>query len=394
MCLPQSDKTSGNIMKKISNIILYCCCFSLFLISCAKKENSSGSSSSSATTSSSDDTSSSFSVSEITQTNEGDSFLSGSFVVPSNGISFMLATFMDNNSGVAFYSLTDPDGTNILSSSSVLYNISSGSFGGNGFASVLVPQTPNFSAKAGTWTFKNYLNDRVKLGLRTGSTPSTATFTAQPYITGTTWSASDISTALTVMSNIFTSNGITLTVKDTITIIESQYATVSGNFSTSTTSALVSKGSKDTVNLFFVEDQISGETAAYGVSGGLPGPMGIASSWNGVLNFLNAHATGTSLNSQLLGETAAHEMGHWLGLSHTSESKGTSFDPISDTAECPISRDNDSDGEVYPEECEGYGADNLMFWTAWSTSSQAAGKKQETLSSEQKYVLKYSPFAR
>ena len=148
------------------------------------------------------------------------------------------------------------------------------------------------------------------------------------------------------------------------------------------------------MNLFFVEDQISGETAAYGVSGGLPGPMGIASSWNGVLNFLYAHARGTSLNSQLLGETAAHEMGHWLGLSHTSESKGTSFDPISDTPECPISRDNDSNGKVYAEECEGYGADNLMFWTAWSTSSQAAGKKQENLSSEQQYILKYSPIAR
>ena len=103
-------------MKIIFNIILYCCCFSLFLISCGKKENSSDSSSASATTSSSDDTSSSFSVSEITQTNEGDGYLSGSFVVPSDGISFMLATFMDNNSVVAFYSLSDPDGTNILSS--------------------------------------------------------------------------------------------------------------------------------------------------------------------------------------------------------------------------------------------------------------------------------------
>ena len=75
-----------------------------------------------ATTSSSDDTSS-FSVSEITQINEGDGYLSGSFVVPSNGISFMLATFRDNNAVVAFYSLTDPDGTNILSSSSALYNL-------------------------------------------------------------------------------------------------------------------------------------------------------------------------------------------------------------------------------------------------------------------------------
>jgi hypothetical protein len=35
-----------------------------------------------------------------------------------------------------------------------------------------------------------------------------------------------------------------------------------------------------------------------------------------------------------------------------------------------------------------------MFWTAWLSSSQAAGKKQEDLSSEQQYVLKYSPIAR
>jgi len=378
-------------MKKISKIILYCCCFSLFFSSCAKKESSSGSSSSSAKTSSSDDTSSLIYVSEITQTNEGDGFLSGSFVVPSDGISFMLATFMDNNSLVAFYSLTDPDGTNILSSL--------GSWAGYGFGSVLVPQTPNFSAKAGTWTFKNYNSDRVKLSLRTGSTPSAATITVQPYITGTIWSANDIASALSVMSNIYNKNGITLSVIDTITISESQYATVSDNFSDSTTSALVSHGSKDTVNLFFVEDQPESETALLGVSAGIPGTMGIASSWNGVINYLSAHAVGSTLNIQLLGETAAHEMGHWLGLFHTTEANGTSFDPLSDTAQCYISRadevdHNEDDTKVYPEDCVGYGADNLMFWTAWSSSSQAAGKKQENLSSEQQYILKYSPIAR
>ncbi len=379
-------------MKKISNIILYCCCLSLFLSSCAKKESSSGSSSSSATTTTSDISNSSFSVSEITQTNEGDGYLSCSFVVPSDGISFMLATFMDNNSLVAFYSLSDPDGTNILSSL--------GTWGGYGFASVLVPQTPNFSAKAGTWTFKNLNSDRVKLGMRTGSTPSAATITVQPYITGTTWSANDITSALSVMSNIYNTNGINLYLKDTITISESRYATVSYNFTDSTTSALVSQGSKDTVNLFFVEDQSqTDDIPALGISSGVPGSMGIASSWNGVLNFLYAHATGTSLNSQLLGETAAHEMGHWLGLFHTTEAYGISFDPLSDTAQCPISRADevnhyDNHTTVYAEDCVGYGADNLMFWTTWSTSSRAAGKKQENLTSEQQYILKYSPIAR
>ena len=387
-------------MKALKNILLYCSCFSLFMISCAKKDDTSSSSSSSATTdnttTSSDNTTSSFSVSEITQTT-GNGYKIGSFVVPSNGLSFTLSIFSDNNSLVYFASLTDPDASNLLDNTSTLniYAQTSGfgalSYGGG---SMLVPYSSSFSAKAGTWSFIASNNDRVYLGLRTGSTPSSTTISIQPYITGTTWSASDISAALTVMSNIYSTNGITLTIKDTITISESQYSTISSSFSNSTTSALISQGSTDTVNLFFVEDQLSGESAAYGVSGGLPGPTGIASSWNGVLNFLTAHATGTTLNTQLLGETAAHEMGHWLGLYHTSESTGTSFDPLSDTAECPISRDNDSDGKVYPEECDGYGADNVMFWTAWSTSSQAAGKKQETISREQKYVLKYSPIAK
>ncbi|HIO62265.1 MAG TPA: hypothetical protein EYN39_10755 [Deltaproteobacteria bacterium] len=388
------------MMKALKNILLYCSCFGLFMISCAKKDDTSSSSSSSATTdnttTSSDNTTSSFSVSEITQTT-GNGYKIGSFVVPSNGLSFTLSIFSDNNSLVYFASLTDPDASNLLDNTSTpnIYAQTSGfgalSYGGG---SMLVPYSSSFSAKAGTWSFIASNNDRVYLGLRTGSTPSSTTISIQPYITGTTWSASDISAALTVMSNIYSTNGITLTIKDTITISESQYSTISSSFSNSTTSALISQGSTDTVNLFFVEDQLSGESAAYGVSGGLPGPTGIASSWNGVLNFLTAHATGTTLNTQLLGETAAHEMGHWLGLYHTSESTGTSFDPLSDTAECPISRDNDSDGKVYPEECDGYGADNVMFWTAWSTSSQAAGKKQETISSEQKYVLKYSPIAK
>ncbi len=78
-----------------------------------------------------------------------------------------------------------------LSASSTpnLDNASSGDIGTPGYANVLVPQSPSFSAKAGTWTFKADTNDRVRLALRTGSTPSAATIAIQPYITGTTWSA-------------------------------------------------------------------------------------------------------------------------------------------------------------------------------------------------------------
>jgi len=334
-------------------------------------------------------------ISEITQTVGSDGLLAGSFVVPADGISFLLSIFLGSNSSIKFYSLTDPDGTDILSASSTpnLYNRASGSQGSPGYANVLVPQSPSFSAKAGTWTFKAYTNDRVSIALRTGSTPSAATIVVQPYITGTIWSASDISVALIIMKSIYSANGITLTINDTITISDTQYASVSETFTNSTTSALVSQGVTEGVNLFFIEDYSDSESL--GNAAGIPGSMGIANSWNGVLISLAAHVSGSTLDSQLLGETAAHEMGHQLGLFHTTESGGTVFDIMTDTAECLNStKDFNNNGKMSAEECEGYGGENLMFWTAWTTSSRSAGKKQETLSSHQQHVLKYSPIAK
>ena len=327
---------------------------------------------------------------DITQTVEA-----GFFVVPEDGVSFLLSIFLGSNYNIKFYSLTDPDGKDILSASSTpnLYNEASGRLGSLGYANVLVPQSPSFSAKAGTWTFKAYTNDQVRLSLRTGSTPSAATIVVQPYITGTIWSADDISVALNVMSSIYSANGITLTINDTITISDTQYAEVSGTFTNSTTSALVSQGVTEGVNLFFIEDYSDSENL--GNAAGIPGSMGIANSWNGVLISLTTHASGTTLDSQLLGETAAHEMGHQLGLFHTTEKGGTVFDILTDTAECLNStKDFDRNGKMSAEECEGYGGENLMFWTPWNTSSRSAGKKQETLSSHQQHVLKYSPMAK
>ena len=371
--------------------IIFFIAFLLVASGCSKKESSSSE------TSSAESTTSNFAVSEITQTVGGDGYYAGSFDVPANGISFILSSFKDNNASTAFYSLSDPDETDILSASSTpnLYGAASGSFGSAGYANVLVPQSPSFSAKAGTWTYKAYNNDSVKLALRSGSIPSSTTIVVQPYITGTTWAAGDLSAALSVMSSIYSTNGITLTINSTITISDSQYAAVSGTFTDSTTSALVSQGGTAAVNLFFIEDYTGSWSEILGNAAGIPGSMGIANSWNGVLNSLSAHASGTTLESQLLGETAAHEMGHQLGLFHTTESGGTVFDIISDTAECPkSSRDNDSNGKMSAEECEGYGAENVMFWRAWSSSSRSAGKKQETFSSHQQHVLKYSPITK
>ena len=96
--------------------------FSLTVISCSRSSDS-GSSTTTSTidNTTDDDNSTTTTVSEITQTLGNDGYYSGSFEVPENGISFLLATFRENiNYEGKFYSLTDPDGTNILSSSSTL----------------------------------------------------------------------------------------------------------------------------------------------------------------------------------------------------------------------------------------------------------------------------------
>ena len=49
--------------------------------------------------------------------------------------------------------------------------------------------------------------------MRNGTTPSNAIIVVQPYITGTTWSANDISEALDVMWAIYAKNGITIDFK-------------------------------------------------------------------------------------------------------------------------------------------------------------------------------------
>ena len=361
----------------------------LMTLSCAKKQSNSSESSDS-----------NFTVIEIQQ-RFGSDGLSGSFVIPENGISFLLSIFLDNNNSVMFKSLTDPDGIDILSSSTTpnLYLDASGSPGSsvikNGYSNILVPQSPKFSAKTGAWTFKAYNNNRIKLALRTGTETSDTIITVQPFITGTKWSAEKISDSLSVMSDIYLKNKINLNIKSTITITEPEYITVSPTFTNKTTSALMKQGSSEAVNIFFIEDYSESGSGILGNAAGMPGSMGDVNSWNGVLVGLTAHATSTLLDSQLLGETAAHEMGHQLGLFHTTEKEGTVFDILSDTPEClRNSQDNDSNGTVTAEECNGFGGDNLMFWTTWSSESRSAGKKQETLSSEQQQVLKYSPIAK
>ena len=120
------------------------------------------------------------------------------------------------------------------------------------------------------------------------------------------------------------------------------------------------------MNVFFV-NTINGDILAgyviLGVSAALPGAPIRGTTASGLAVTMADFPQGLGL----IAETWAHEGGHNLGLFHTSESSGTAFDPLLDTPECSRARDTNGNRVLEANECQGAGADNLMFWTTSPT---------------------------
>jgi hypothetical protein len=118
------------------------------------------------------------------------------------------------------------------------------------------------------------------------------------------------------------------------------------------------------INLFFAKDiqprSSDGEPEAE--AGGIPGPLGMQGTAGSGIAIATDMMAG---NPQMLGRTLAHEIAHYLGLFHTSESDGSVLDSLADTPECRKDKDTAHDG-LNVQDCAGAGADNLMFWAKTS----------------------------
>ncbi|HTU63720.1 MAG TPA: hypothetical protein VMF89_34890, partial [Polyangiales bacterium] len=118
------------------------------------------------------------------------------------------------------------------------------------------------------------------------------------------------------------------------------------------------------LDVFFVADiQSTSGADVGGIAGGTPVAFGMH----------GGPGSGIAIASDMfvvpgrareLGRTLAHEIGHALGLFHTTEPNGVVFDPLSDTPACPLARDSDASGSLDAEECAAHGGDNLMFSTS------------------------------
>ena len=114
------------------------------------------------------------------------------------------------------------------------------------------------------------------------------------------------------------------------------------------------------INLFLLADieplKAGQETEAQ--AGGIPGPPGMhGTTGSGIAVSANMMLAAPDV----FGRTLAHEIAHYLGLFHTSESDGSVIENLPDTPECRSEQDLDRNG-LTREECAEHGADNLMFW--------------------------------
>ena len=119
------------------------------------------------------------------------------------------------------------------------------------------------------------------------------------------------------------------------------------------------------LNLFFVnsiykDGDFAGGGLVLGIAAGIPGPAFLGASYrSGVVVALFEQGEG----EDYLGNVIAHEVGHYLGLYHTTESVGNLHDTLLDTEE------DDSE--------------NLMFW--------AYSQDQKKLSPDQGVVIRSHP---
>ena len=269
-----------------------------------------------------------------------------------------------------------------------------------GLCTIQIPKKPEIMTELGDWSLRLGtaassmdfvdLNDyQLQLVSRIGPAPeadSRISLAVKPFVTGTI-SSSDIDEILNRFTTMAGNSDIDVTLSPITTLTDGKFAEVSSDFRSTDTASLVQMGDPDKANIFFLEGFTDSGGTLLGISGGLPGSLGIASEYNGVL--INSNATrgsGTATYLRTTAEFAFHEMNHLLGLFHTTEYDFSLHDILNDTPDCIEDSDTDSDGRADTEECtDGL---NLMFW------ENDLQTPKEQLTSDQKSVLRHSPVSR
>ncbi|RHX96006.1 hypothetical protein DLM76_03330 [Leptospira yasudae] len=224
-----------------------------------------------------------------------------------------------------------------------------------------------------------------------------------------------LQTALDRWKSIYSQNSVKIDIQFTVTELDSSEFLSLSSLSTDFYSVAGSLGklfvstssiqSDTALNLFIARDETE-VGGVLGISGGVPGSVGLKGTpQSGMIVFIEPHRSSGTVGSILsatdqsfLGDTMAHEAGHFLGLFHTVERAGQSgstypnrtMDPLIETPLCTSTRNTNGNGVVDISECSGTGffdsgALNLMFWAGDGVTQQTQ------LTGEQGWVLRMNP---
>lgn len=306
----------------------------------------------------------------------------------------------DPTARVVVYRLYDPSNTKIYdyanSSNAVkiLPPPQSGSF------ALLLPNSPTLSFTSGSWT-SYLLGSKVtsvdvsalvktpsSAALTSGTLNANLFFVGVPGLTAASAPGNaNFQTVLSKVNTIYAQIGVQL---GNLTYIDvtGQDAIAYTNLADADLGTMMKlsghpQASDGAINLFFVQSIVGGSLGGYiilGESAGIPGVPVRGSSGSGA----GVTMADFPANLDEIAETIAHESGHWLGLFHTTESNGQSFDPLPDTPQCPAATfDLNHDNIVDATECAAVDGTNLMFWSSQSLTP--------VLTPNQKFVFMNHP---
>ena len=274
-----------------------------------------------------------------------------------------------------------------------------------GVFSVLAPNSPTAPFSPGVWTIKllaskettatvtALIKKNTQAPLATGSIDLNLFFVGMPRISAATAPTDpDFKTIFDQVKRIWAQAGIgigNVTYNDITGADLARFQDLKESELGLLMQKSLTPGARDNaLNVFFVHSIQGGALDGYiilGESAGIPGvPLrGTSGSGLAVTGADFPRAAGLAD----IADTWVHEGSHWLGLFHTTESRGTAFDPLPDTPECPATPNdnNPHDGIMQPAECRNFDAGNEMFWTS------VAEIPHSQLSPNQQFVLLRNP---
>ena len=321
------------------------------------------------------------------------------FDVPAGSTSYMITPFARDGNQVAPFGVDAPSGQTVnLRGENSFQLIQAQIAGWNN--PVIIPATPDYAGQleSGAHTLRLETDSAELCHYSLSESTPGNTIDMNIYLVGVSGidaasaaADADMTAMLGAFDSIFQAAGVSIgTVRffDASNETEQAYSVIRSEVDIEAlvlTSALPGPTYDDAVsiNVFFTRAFALG--GAIGISTGIPGPAALHGTRNSGVVFTSEflgqtfeEGTGDVVDgNQYTGIVLAHEVGHYIGLFHTTEQGGRGQDPLNDTPFCPANDFNAGN-------CADLG--NLMFPFASVTHTE--------VTPDQSWVIQVNPLTK